>query len=172
MPRFLFYFVLCASVLSRCTALAQAGLNATAVCNFDGSKQLAVEYQQVSVDVKKKVFGKEIPYDKVWAPGGKPMTMFSNAGVAVGGKDLSPGAYTLFVIPGEKHWTLVVSRSTDTSGHYDEGHDLVRVPMEIGELSSPEAQFSIYFGHVAPDQCSMRLDLDKARAWVAFRKKN
>jgi len=43
--------------------------------------------------------------------------------------------------------------------------------MQLGELPSPESQFSVYFAHVAPDQCSMRLDLDKARAWVVIQEK-
>jgi len=86
-------------------------------------------------------------------------------------KKLSTGAYTMFVIPSDKRWTLVVSKSTDTSGKYDEAEDLFRVPMEHGELPSPENQFSIYFAHVAADQCSMRLDLERSRVWVIFQKK-
>lgn len=69
-------------------------------------------------------------------------------------------------------WTwLDISRSTDTSGRYNEDQDLARVPMQWGELSSAESTFSIYFAHVAPDQCAMRLDLNKTRAWVDFRNK-
>ena len=48
------------------------------------------------------------------------------------------GAYTLFVIPNSKQWTLIVSKSTDTSGAYDPQQDLVRVPLDSGELPSPE----------------------------------
>ena len=44
----------------------------------------------------------------------------------------------MFVIPGAKQWTLIVSKSTDMTGAYDEQKDLVRVPMESGELPSPE----------------------------------
>ncbi len=143
----------------------------TAVCNFDPNAQLAVEYQPMSVNLTKPVFGHEIPYNKVWAPGGKPMTMFVNQAVAVAGKEIAPGAYTMFVIPSAKGWTLIISRSTDTSGKYDDSKDLVRVPMEWGELSSPEGTFSIYFAQTAPGQCTMRVDLEKARAWVDFRNK-
>ena len=64
-----------------------------------------------------------------------------------------------------------MSKSTDTSGKYDEGEDLFRVPMESGELPSPENELSIYFAHIAPDQCSMRLDLGSSRAWVIFQEK-
>ena len=53
-----------------------------------------------------------------------------------------------------------------------DGHeDFAKIPMQLGELPSPESQFSVYFAHVAPDQCSMRLDLDKARAWVVIQEK-
>ncbi len=158
--------------LTTSIALAQGtSSNATASCNFDSIKQLTVEYQRISIDVKKKVLGHEIPYGKIWVPGGKPMTMFTNTPVTVAGKDLPVAAYTLFAIPDQKKWTLIISKSTDTSGKYDESDDLARVPMQFGELPSPESEFSVYFAHVAPDQCSMRLDLDNVRAWVVIQEK-
>jgi Protein of unknown function (DUF2911) len=145
--------------------------SATATCNFDSTKQLAVEYGRFTVDIKKQAFGKEIPYGKVWAPGGKPMTMFTNIALTVDDKDLPVGAYTLFVIPDENKWTLIISRSTDMSGKYNKQQDLMRVPMELGELPNPEPQFSVYFAHVGADQCNMRVDLQSARAWVTFKEK-
>lgn len=157
-------FAVCLFFIS--TLFAQEGT--TAVCDFDPSSQLAVNYRPVSVDTSKPIFGHEIPYDKVWAPGGKPMTMFLNHPVTLGGKDIPVGAYTMFVIPDDDKWTLIISRSTDTSGKYDRHQDLMRSPMEWGELSSPESRFSIYFAHSASDQCTMRLDLGKDRAWVDF----
>jgi hypothetical protein len=143
----------------------------TAVCNFDPNTQIAVEYRPVTVDTSKPVLGHEIAYDKVWAPGGKPMTMFLNHSIFIDGKEIAVGAYTLFVIPNQDKWTLIISRSSDTSGKYDENQDLMRVPMQSGELSSPESRFSIYFAHLSTSQCNMRLDLGKARAWVEFQDK-
>jgi hypothetical protein len=165
MPRsFISLFAICFFFVPSLFAQAPA----RAVCNFDPNTQLAVEYQPINVDVGKPVFGHEIPYNKVWAPGGKPMVLFLNHPIVIDGKQIPVGAYTMFVIPAENKWTLIVSRSTDTSGKYDEHQDLVRVPMQWGELSSPESRFTIYFAHLGPSQCSMRLDLDKARAWVEF----
>jgi hypothetical protein len=155
------------------TALVAQGTSsqATATCNFDPNDQLAIEYQRFNVNSTKPVFGHEIPFNKEWAPGGKPMTLFANSTIAIAGHDIPAGAYTLFLLPSEKQWTLIVSKSTDTSGRYDENSDLVRVPMEYGQLQQPEGAFSVFFAHVAPDQCSMRVDLEKARAWVIFQKK-
>ncbi len=173
MNRLISCSVFCALLFfTTCTASAQGtSSNATASCNFDSAKQVVVEYQRVAFEVKKKVLGKEIPYGTVWAPGGKPMTMFTNTPLTVTGKDIPIGAYTLFVIPEEKSWNLVISKSTDSSGKYDEQQDLARIPMQFGELPSPESQFSVYFAHIAPDQCSMRVDVDTVRAWIVISEK-
>lgn len=159
-----------ASLIFASTLCAQGTTSqATATCNFGANKQVAVEYQRITVNSKKPALGREIPYDKVWAPGSKPMTLFVNSPASVAGNKLPIGAYTMFVIPSEKQWTLIISKSTDTSGKYDEHQDLARIPMQYGELANPESRFSVYFAHVAPTQCNMRLDLERSRAWVVFK---
>jgi Protein of unknown function (DUF2911) len=172
MRRVALCFVSTAVLFFGCTALAQGpSSNETATCNFDADKQLATEYQHFSVNLKKPLFGRDIPADKVWAPGGKPMTLFTNTPVEIGGANLAAGAYTMYLIPTAKQWTLIISRSTDTTGKYDEKMDLVRVPMDSGELPAPESQFEVSFGHTAPDQCSLRLELATTGAWAVFQKK-
>ncbi len=152
-----------------CTVFAQSTTSAaTATCNFDADKQLAVEYQRISFNPKKAVMGREIPYGKVWAPGGKPMTLFTNSPVEIGGTKLSIGAYTMFVVPSQKQWTLIISKSTDMSGKYDGQQDVVKVPMESGELPSLVPEFSVSFEHVAPTQCNIRVDLEKTGNFATF----
>jgi hypothetical protein len=171
MHRVTSFAIVLVSLLVACGAFAQDGASAaTATCNFDEDKQLVVEYQHVSVNLKKTV-SIQIPFGKPWGPGGKPMTLFTNTPVQIGSRNLAIGAYTIFVIPTAKQWTLIISKSTDTSGAYDEQQDLVRVPMESGELPSPEAEFRVSFAHIAPDQCSIRLDLDKYGHFAVFQKK-
>jgi Protein of unknown function (DUF2911) len=163
------YFVLVALLLFTGAGLAQDMASSTTItCDFDSGKQLAAEYQHLAVNLKKPLLGHEIPSGKVWAPGGKPITLFANTPVEVGGKQLTVGAYTVFVIPTPKLWTLIISRSTDTSGKYDETMDLVRVPMESGELPAPEAHLNVAFAHVAPNQCSLRLEVATVGSDVVF----
>lgn len=151
-------------------ALAQDA-SSTATCNFDEDKQLAVEYQKITVNPKKFAFGRDLPYNKVWTPGKKPMTLFTNTPVDIGGNKIPVGAYTMFVLPAQKQWTLIISKSTDMTGAYDEQKDLARIPMGSGELTSPESQFSVYFAHVSPKECSMRLSLANLGTWVIFAEK-
>jgi len=152
-----------------CGVLAQDN-GATATCNFDEQKQLVVQYQPVAVNLKKALNG-QVPFGKPWAPGGKPMTLFTNTPTQLGSRMLPIGAYTMFVIPNSKQWTLIVSKSTDMSGAYNEQDDLVRVPMDSGELPNPEAGLSVSFAHAAPGQCNVRIDLDKYGHFVTFEEK-
>ncbi|MGC2112525.1 MAG: DUF2911 domain-containing protein, partial [Candidatus Korobacteraceae bacterium] len=155
MPRLASFFVMFASLCIVPAAFAQ-GATSTATCNFDEDKQIVLDYQRVQVNLKKPLSA-QVPFGKVWAPGGKPMTLFTNTPVEIHARMLPVGAYTLFVIPGAKQWTLIVSKSTDTTGAYDEAQDLVRAPMDSGELPSPESEFSAAFEHVGPGECNIRL---------------
>jgi len=151
-----------------CAALAQnTPATATATCNFDEEKQLVVEYVPVSINLKKPL-ATQVPFGKPWAPGGKPMTLFTNTSVQIGSTRLPIGAYTMFLVPTPKQWTLIVSKSTDMSGNYTGEDDVVRVPMDFGELPNPESTLSVSFGHVAPDQCNIRIDLEKYGHFTSF----
>jgi len=84
--------VLPALLLVSTVLLAQGtSSQATATCNFDANHQVVIEYQRFSFHSKTPVFGREIPYDKVWAPGGKPMTLFTNVPVMIGGQNIPVG---------------------------------------------------------------------------------
>ena len=160
------------SAFFTCTALAQdTPLSATVTCSFDADREVTAVYQKISFNLKKPVFGGEIPYGKAWAPGGKPLTLFTNSNVEIGGKMLPVGAYSMFLLPTQKRWTLIISKSTDLTGRYDERQDLVRVAMESGEVLMPEPQFSASFAHVAPNQCSLRLEMANTGSWVTFERK-
>ncbi len=143
------------------TARAQDDPNsASATCNFDEEKQLVVQYEHVNVNLKKPL-NMQVPFGKVWAPGGKAMALFTNTPIQIGSKSLPMGAYNLYLIPTSKQWTLVISKGTDVAAPYNEGDDLIRIPTEAGELPSPEPTLSVSFAHVAPQQCNIRIDLDK-----------
>jgi len=162
-------FAVISSLFLAATAFAQNNLPAaTATCNFDEEKQLVVEYQPVPVNLKKPL-STQVPFGKPWAPGNKPMTLFTNTPIQIGSQMLPVGAYTMFVVPESKHWTLIVSKSTDMSGAYKETDDLVRVPMDSGELPNPQETLNASFGHVAPNQCNFRIDLEKFGHFTVFK---
>jgi hypothetical protein len=89
----------------------------------------------------------------------------------LGNTSIPVGAYTLYLLPGKKDWTLIVSRNTSLDGKYDEKQDLARAQMDIGQLSTPADKLSLYFGHTGPRKCEINVDFGKLRGWVEFRQK-
>lgn len=149
-----------------CPALARAQGDAspasgTAVCTFADDKQISIRYTQQAYDKKK-----ELPMGKLWQPGDAPMALFAETPVTVGKADLAIGAYNLYLIPGKDAWTLVVNKNVTAGSKYDQQQDLARTPMEKGELSHAEPYLTLYFGHTAAKQCSLRVDFGKTRAFV------
>jgi Protein of unknown function (DUF2911) len=147
----------------------QAALNAdtdTAVCTFEDGKQVTARYDPISIG-----HNDSAPSGKVLTPGGSAMTFFTETDIIVGNTAIPPGGYTMYVIPGKKDWTLIISKNVKVDAKYDEKQDLARTPMETGQLTTPDDKFSIYFGHTGPKRCEVDVNYGKTRAWAEFRQK-
>jgi hypothetical protein len=145
---------------------SEAGNN-SATCYLEDERQIIARYN-IPLETKKDV---SLPMGKMWLPGNSPMFLFTEAPLSVGNSQLAVGAYSMYLIPGKKEWTLIINKNVTPGAPYNEADDLVRVPMQIGELSKPANEFKVYFGHTAPKQCTMQLDYGKTRAWVEMNEK-
>ena len=143
---------------------AAESLAGTAVCTFDDGKQVSSRYKPAATRG-------EVPAGKVWAPGGVAMTMFTETEIMIANTSVAPGAYTMYLLPGKKDWTLIVSRNATVDGRYDQNQDLVRATMQTGELSQAEKQLKVFFGHIAPKRCEINVDYGNSRAWIDLTQK-
>ncbi len=150
-------------------ALAQAAQGPepeSAICAFEDGKQLTAHYNPIATS---KSDGP--PNGKVLIPGGSAITFFTETDLGFGDVFIPTGGYTMYVLPGKKEWTLIVSKNTSVDAKYDEKNDLARATMAIGQLSSPADKLAIYFGHTGPKKCEINIDFGKIRGWVEFREK-
>jgi hypothetical protein len=107
-------------------------------------KVMDITYNQPSL--RGRAFGKELaPYGKVWRTGADNATTVVFAkDVKFGGKDVKAGTYTLYTIPTEKEWTVILNKQTGQWGTvYDEKQDLLRVTAPVKKASSPTEKFTI-----------------------------
>ena len=88
------------------------------------SSNVSVVYGQPSKKGR-VVFGKEgsgalETYDKVWRTGANEATeiTFKKDGM-FGGKEVKAGTYSLFTIPGEKEWAIILNPTLKQWGAYD-----------------------------------------------------
>jgi hypothetical protein len=94
------------------------------------------------------IFGQLVEYNKVWRLGANEATeieFFKD--VAIGGQKVAKGRYTLYAIPTESKWTIVLNKDTDTWGAfvYDEKKDVLRTEVPVQTLSTPVEAFSMNF---------------------------
>ena len=66
------------------------------------------------------------PLRAVWRTGANEATTFvTDANVTIGGKDVPAGSYTMFTVPDQDKWSLIISKKTGEWGiPYPEGEDL------------------------------------------------
>lgn len=160
------HFAICMSLVAilLTPAFSQQSATSIAACTFADGKQLSVQYEK-SASVQKV----DLTDGKLWMPGAKPMLLFTQADLSIGTTRIPVGAYRLYLIPGKDRWTLVINKNVNKA-EYDQQQDLLRVPMDVGQLSAPE-QFSLVFAHLAPKQCNMRIYDGKIGAWAEFHEK-
>lgn len=98
--------------------------------------------------LKGRSMSKLAPAGKVWRLGANESTevqFFKD--VKFGGKSVKAGMYTMFAIPGDSEWTIILNKSLHTwgSGRYNAENDLVRVKGKVSKGSSFVEALAITF---------------------------
>ncbi len=148
-----------AAILLFLTALGAA--QSTATCNLSDDRQVYIRYNPVSAKSDRPSNGKP------WAPGGTPMTLFTEAELNFGGTTIPLGAYTVYPIPGKDKWNLVVNKNVTPGAPYDEKQDLARAAMETVPVSQPTETLEVAFAHYG-SKCTLRIYFAKAASFADF----
>jgi hypothetical protein len=108
------------------------------------------------------------PTGKVWRTGANEapeITFYKD--VKFGGKDVKAGTYSLFTIPGEQEWTVILNKNLNQWGSYfyDESADVARIQVPNGSDATSMEEFSIAFKDVEGG-AHMIMGWDKTRVAV------
>jgi hypothetical protein len=96
----------------------------------------------------RKIFGDLLEYGRIWRMGANEATeieFFQE--VSINKVKIKKGRYTLYAIPYENKWTIIVNKETDTWGsfRYDEKKDIVRMDVATEVQSETAEILSMYF---------------------------
>ena len=140
---------------------------AKAECKFADGKSVNVDYSSPRMKGR-KIFGGLVPYGEVWRTGANEATTFvTDANLSVGGKDVPAGAYTIFTVPNQDKWTLIVNKKTGEWGipYKYEGDELARADMTVSSTPSAVENFTIGFDQKG-DTCTLHMDWENTRASI------
>ena len=141
-------------------------------CKFDDGKSITIDYSSPRMKGR-KVFGELVPFGQVWRAGANEATTFvTDANVNVGGKAVPAGSYTLFTIPTEAKWTLIVSKKVGEWGipYPGEAQDFTRTDMQVSALPAPVENFTISLQREG-NACTLQMDWETTRASVEISRK-
>ncbi|HWR13940.1 MAG TPA: DUF2911 domain-containing protein [Terriglobales bacterium] len=142
----------------------------SATVTFSTGKKITIDYSRPKVaDPKtgatRKIFGGVVPYGQVWRTGANEATTFVTDGdVMVNDLHVPAGKYTMFSIPGENEWTIVISKATGEWGtQYDEKQDLGRTKVKAGKTSSAVPQFTITLNKTGDKKADMVFEWESTK---------
>jgi len=144
---------------------------AKAECKLAGGKGISIDYSSPRAKGR-KIFGALVPYGQVWRAGANEATTFVvGSDVTIGGKAVPAGSYTIFTVPAEDKWTLVISKKTGEWGTAYPGpdNDLARIDMKVSKLSAPVENFTIAFAQ-AGTGCTLKMEWETTEASVDIKK--
>lgn len=133
--------------------------------NF-GLSFVEVNYSRPSMKGR-KIFGDLVPYGQVWRTGANNATTISFGDeVSIGGTKIPAGKYGLLSIPGEKEWTVIISKQTDVTSPdaYKADMDVVRVKVTPQNMPVVMETFTISFDFMKSNSCMLGILWDKV--WV------
>jgi len=145
---------------------------ASAECKFSDGKTITVDYSSPRVKGR-KIFGDLVPYGQVWRAGANEATTFvTTASLSVEGKEVPAGSYTIFTVPNQDSWTLIINKHTGEWGvpYKYESEELARVPMSVGKTSALVENFTIAFDQ-SGNACILRLSWENTEASLKFSEK-
>ncbi|HLZ92588.1 MAG TPA: DUF2911 domain-containing protein [Candidatus Acidoferrum sp.] len=140
---------------------------AKAECKLAGGKSVSIDYSSPRAKGR-KIFGGLVPYGQVWRAGANEATTFvTGSDISVGGTTVPAGRYTLFAVPGESKWALVISKKTGEWGTAYPGpeDDLARIDMKVSKTAAPVEDFTIAFDQ-SGSGCTLRMEWENTRASV------
>lgn len=111
-----------------------------------GGKKITVTYGRPYLKGRKAVGGSLVPYGQVWRTGADEATILTTeADLMIGSLSVPKGSYSLFTLPTETGWKLIVNKTDKQWGafSYKEADDLGRTDMKVGKTAAAVEQFTI-----------------------------
>jgi hypothetical protein len=106
--------------------------------SFDvGGHTVKVCYGRPSARGRTMIGGESVPYGKLWRTGANEPTMIhATTPLLIAGIEIGTGSYSLYTVPGEDDWELIVNRSIDQWGRESRYTDEVEA-QEVGRAKVP-----------------------------------
>ncbi len=128
---------------------------------------VSIDYSAPSMR-NREIFGGLVPDGKVWRTGANAATTLkTDATLQIGSATVPAGTYTLYTLPSQDAWKLIINKQTGQWGtEYDEAKDLARVDMQKSPSVSSQEKMSISFENTAGKKTQLHIRWVNTDVWV------
>lgn len=162
-------FVVLACMLSFAQQKQRQSPPGTAEFTFQDGKKVQITYNRPSMRGR-KIYGELVPFNRVWRTGAnEATTLKTDVALDINGTQVPAGTYTLFTLPSEGNWKLIVNKQTGQWGtDYKQDQDLARIDMQKEALPRQAEQFTISFEPPNGSTTKLNLDWENTRQSVTI----
>jgi hypothetical protein len=135
-----------------------------------GLGKITVTYSRPNVKGR-KIFGGLQPYGEVWRTGANWATTITfTENVVIEGNKVPAGQYSLFTIPGESEWTIILNKTVKQWGAYSykQADDLLRFKVKPMTMSWPIETLTMQFGNAGIQSTELDIMWDKTVVPIKF----
>lgn len=132
-------------------------------------------YGRPSLRGRTMIGGGAVPYGRLWRTGAnEPTIIHLPFRAEIAGMALEPGSYSIYTVPGETEWVLILNRSTSQWGHesaYTEevaAQEVGRATVPAERLTTPIETFTIR-SEARDEKAALVLEWQQARIKVPIR---
>jgi Protein of unknown function (DUF2911) len=128
-----------------------------------------IEYYAPSMH-ERKVMGGLVPFGVVWCTGANWATKITTqAGLEMGGLKLPAGSYSIWTLPNQNEWTLIINKQTGQFHlNYDSSQDFGRTKMNLKTLAEPVETFKIELRSDGGNKGTLALLWETTEASIPF----
>ena len=131
--------------------------------------KISVDYYSPSMHGR-KVMGGLVPFGQVWCTGANYATKITTpVDLEMGTLKLPKGEYSIWTIPDEKEWTLIINKETGQFHlNYKPQLDFARIPMKIKRLDEPVEAFRVDLRSNGGNKGTLALVWETTEAYMPF----
>lgn len=135
-----------------------------------GLTDVSLEYSSPAVKGR-KVFGTVVPLGQLWRTGANAATKITfSKDVQVADKPVPAGTYSLFSIPAQDSWTIILNKNANQggTGQYKQDLDVLRFQVKPTTIPSRE-RLTFVFANTTESVTSLDLEWDTVRVSIPIK---
>ncbi|NOG45162.1 MAG: DUF2911 domain-containing protein [Calditrichaeota bacterium] len=154
--RILIAFILSSSFLFSQVKTPQPSPFST-ITQVVGITEIAIEYCRPGIKGR-KIFGGLEPYGKVWRTGANEATKIKfSTDVTLEGNEVPAGEYSIYTVPGEREWKIIINKKLDGRQNHAKEHDLVTFKVKPKLTPLPVERFTIDIADITDNSANIVL---------------